>query len=119
MTRQEFSGVRDLTFSGWVRKELPDSSTGFMVADLDFILQNYKTKKLMLLEIKTRNAELRPWQYNLFKNLDRWIAKGIDLDWRYLGFHRIKFQNTFFNDGKCFYDDNEISEDDLRQELSF
>jgi len=45
MTRKEFSNIRDLTFSQWIRNNLPDSSCGYMVSDLDFILQNYKTKK--------------------------------------------------------------------------
>ena len=90
MTRQEFLGNRDLTFSGWVRKNLPDSSKGLMISDLDFILQNYKTKTLMLLEVKTRNSDLKTWQKKLFENLNKWTAKGIDDGWNYLGFHIIK-----------------------------
>ena len=50
MTRQEVTGVRDLGFSNWIRKELPDSSTGFSASDLDFMLWNWKTKKIILLE---------------------------------------------------------------------
>ena len=45
MTRQENTGIRDLTFSGWVRENLPNSATGFMVTDIDFYMYNYKTKK--------------------------------------------------------------------------
>lgn len=45
MTRKEFSGTRELLFSDWVRTKLPDSSTGFLVTDLDFIIFNYKYNK--------------------------------------------------------------------------
>ena len=104
MTRPEITGKRDLTFSQWIRDNLPDSSFGFMVTDLDFILYNYNTKKVMLLEIKTRNTNIRVWQRSIFDNFSKWIKRGIDDDWIYLGFHIIKFQNTFFNDGKCYLD---------------
>jgi len=119
MTRREITGIRELNFSGWIRKKLPDSITGFIVSDLDFIFENYKTKKIMLTEIKTRNSKLKLWQRILYENLDRWIKKGIDNDWQYLGFHTITFENTFFNDGKCFLDSKEISEQELILKLSF
>ena len=118
MTRQEITNTRDLTFSRWIRNNLPDSSTGLIVSDLDFILCNYKNKKLMLLEIKTRNAELKTWQSILFSNIDRWIKKGIDADWEYKGFHCLKFENTFFNDGRAFLDGHETTEEELIYLLS-
>ncbi|MCH8862636.1 MAG: hypothetical protein IID51_09005 [Proteobacteria bacterium] len=82
MTKQEVTGIRELKFSQWIRDNLPDSSTGFICSDLDFIIENYKTKKIMLLEIKTRNRELKTWQRILFNNLDRWISNGIDDGWQ-------------------------------------
>jgi len=119
MTRKEFSNIRDLTFSQWIRNNLPDSSCGYMVSDLDFILQNYKTKKVILLEVKTRCSNLKIWQKQLFGNLDKWIANGISEDWQYLGFHLIQFENTCFNDGKCFFDYKSINEKDLIVKLTF
>jgi len=119
MTRQEYTNTRDLSFSGWVRKNLPDSATGLMVSDLDFILQNYKTKTLMLLEVKTHNSKLKSWQSNLFKNLDRWIKNGIESDWNYLGFHIVKFENTFFNDGNCYFDTKCVKEEELKKIFTF
>lgn len=119
MTRREFSGKRDLTVSGWIRENLPDSSTGFLVSDLDFILYNYKTKRIMLLEVKQHGKEMATWQNNLFKNLALWISKGIDKDWNFLGFHSIKFENTDFKDGKCYYDHQEITEEELKHLLNF
>ena len=119
MTRPELTSKRDLTFSGWIREKLPDSSNGYMVSDLDFILYNYKEKICMLLEIKTRNSNLKDWQRRLFANLSKWIEKGIDSDWLFGGFHVVKFENSFFHDGKCWYDDREINEQELVKILSF
>jgi hypothetical protein len=119
MTRQELTNTRDLTFSGWIRNNLPDSSSGYMVSDLDFILYNYKTKQIMLVEVKTRNAELKTWQYNMFNNIEKWLEKGIDSDWNFLGFHVIQFENTCFEDGKCFFDNKETTEIELKSILSF
>ena len=113
MTRQEITNTRDLTFSNWIRERLPDSNTGFLVSDLDFIFENYKTKKVMFLEVKTRGADLRYWQTKLFNNLDRWIRNGIDDGWIYLGFHTVQFENTFFNDGKCYLEGKETTEQEL------
>ena len=118
MTRKEYTHTRDLTFSGWIRENLPDSSTGLLVTDLDFIVYNWKKKKILLLEIKTRNTPLKNWQQRLFDKLSKWIAKGIDDDWTYLGFHTLKFEKTFFNDGKCYLDNKLISEKDLIEKFN-
>jgi hypothetical protein len=118
MTRQEITGVRSLDFSSWVRKNLPDSATGFSASDLDFVLWNWKTKKVMLLEIKTRNSTPRIGQKIMWSNLNRWVKNGIDSDWTYLGFHLVVFERTSFDDGKCFFDNKEITESELIKKLS-
>lgn len=121
MTRQEQTGERDLTFSGWIRKNLPDSSTGFMVSDLDFILWNYKTRRMMLVEVKTHRAKMRFWQENLFNVLDellvistRLIKPPID----YRGFHCVRFEKTGFQDGRCMFDKQIVDESQLKAILS-
>ncbi len=119
MTRSELIGKRDLFFSGWIREALPDSSTGYMVTDLDFLLYNYKTKKIMFIEVKTRNSDVKTWQKMLFKNINNWVKKGIDEDWTYCGYHLIQFENTNFEDGKVYFDYNEVSEKKLQELLSF
>jgi hypothetical protein len=119
MTKPEITGKRDLSFSQWIRNNLPDSRIGFMVTDLDFILYNYKTKKVMLLEVKTRNTSLPTWQSNLFRHISSWIEKGINHGWQYLGFHIVTFQNTNFRDGKVLFDDEEVTEQELIKRLSF
>lgn len=114
MTRKEITGERDLWFSGWVRENLPDSSTGFLVSDLDFILWNYKSRRLMLIEVKTRGAKMRFWQENLFKVLDEILNIGSrTAGVEYLGFHCIRFENTNFVNGSCSIDGKVVTEQEL------
>lgn len=44
--------------SDWIREKLPDSANGFMVSDIDFVLFNYKTKKIIFIECKTHNKQI-------------------------------------------------------------
>ena len=105
-------------FNEWVRNNLPESNTGYAASDLDFILWNWKTNKIMLLEIKTHNRTIKTYQKIMFNLLNKWIKKGVDDDWTYLGFHLIVFENTSFEDGKCFLNNKEISEIELINFLS-
>jgi len=120
MTRKEKTASRehDLYFSNWIREKLPDSNTGYRCYDVDFVLWNKHLKKIMFVELKSYNSKPRPDQYLMFTFLNRWILKGIDKDWSYCGYHLIQFENTSFEDGKCFLDGNEILEDDLINFLS-
>lgn len=118
MTKAEITGIRPLDFSRWIRRELPDSSTGFSVSDLDFIIWNWKTKEVMLLETKTRNAEMRAGQRWMFENIAKWIAKGIDDEWTFKGFHFVKFEKTWFDDGWVFLNGEPVTEHELREKLS-
>lgn len=117
-TRKEITGIRDLTFNNWIRNNLPDSNTGFSASDLDFILWNWKTKKVIMLELKSRNSYPRKGQKMMWHKINNWMIKGVDDDWTYLGFHLIVFENTSFEDGKCFLNNKEISEIELINFLS-
>lgn len=119
MTRPEKTGIRPLEFSNWVRQNLPDSSSGYMVSDLDFILYNYKTKKLKLLEVKTRGSRMPEFQRCIFRDLSHWITRGIDGGWQYLGFHLLVFEKTSFDDGRVYLDGKEVTEAELVRKLSF
>jgi hypothetical protein len=121
-TRPEQSGERNLDFSGWVRENLPDSYDGFRVSDLDFILANVKTKKIMLLEQKIYAGKTRNWQKELFSYVNRWISTGIENenpDWEYLGFHTVVFEKTFPENGKIWFDGQLVTKEELRDKLSF
>ena len=85
MTRAEQTGKRDLGFSQWIRKNLPDSYTGYSVSDIDFMLWNWKTKKVMILEIKTRMSYPRKGQKMMFSLLNNWLIEGVADNWQYKG----------------------------------
>ena len=118
MTRTEQTGIRDLTFSGWIRKNLPDSNTGFMVSDIDFFMYNYKTQKCIILEIKTHNGTMKEWQRRMYSLISAWIEKGIDKEWKFYGCHVIIFEGTCFSDGLCRLDGRLVDEKELVKFLS-
>ena len=119
MTRPEITGERDLTFSEWVRENLPNSDTGWVTSDIDWYMFNYKTKKCCIVETKTRNANLTYTQEQMYSNISKWIGEGSKKDgWNFIGFFLVKFENTFFDDGKVYLNGKESSEVEIKQILS-
>ena len=118
MTRKENSGYRDLTFNNWVRENLPDSSTGFMVSDIDFFMYNYKTKRCMFLETKSHLSRMKEWQKRMYNTLSLWVENGIDKEWTFYGYHVLTFENTDFSNGKAYLDGNEATEQQIIDFLS-
>ena len=120
MTQQEHTGKRSLLFSVWIREKLPDSKTGFMVTNQDWIFWNYKERKLMLIEEKTRKGNISPW----FKRLIQEVlnpaltkyCKEAEIDYR--GYHLVQFENESPTDGKIYLDYREVSEEELQAFLS-
>ena len=117
MPRQEITGKRDLRVNNWVHKFYPNGCDGFTVTDIDLVIQNYKTKRIIFIETKTRNSEKSKFQIILFRNINRWLKQGIDKDWEYLGFYTIKFENTYFDDGKCWLNNIEVTQNELEEFL--
>ncbi len=109
---------RLLKFSDWIRKKLPDSKTGYLVSDIDFLLYNHKTKKVMLIEQKTKSNETTFSQRKMFNQLHHWLQKGIS-GYTYLGYHCITFQNYCFDDGDVFYDGWPSNEKEIKEKLTF
>jgi hypothetical protein len=120
MTRQEQTNKRSLAFSGWIRNKLPDSATGFCVTNQDWVLWNWKERKLMFVEEKTHTGELAPWFKRLIREvLDPAIKKyAEDNEIDYRGYHLLRFENEDPTDGKIFLDYREITEDELIDFLS-
>ena len=118
MTRQEITGWRNKDFSQWIRKNLPDSMTGFYVQDIDFILIDFRRKRVMLLEEKTHSRAISPAQENVMALIDRWLKNGVDNGWKYIGYYSIVFENTSPENGRIWFDGVEVDEDTLIQILS-
>lgn len=112
MTRPEHLNTRDLSFSRWVRQNLPDSSTGFSATDLDFIFWNWSPgrERMMIVEVKTRGASLSTGQKLHMRRMDNWLRAGIDnsyiygvdATWHYIGMFVITFEGTDFTDGRVW-----------------
>ena len=121
MTRQKYCGQSHEIFSQWIRDECPDSKTGYQVSDLDFILWNDRKKTLMLLEVKINNAAMKEWQAKLFRRLDALFYRvAPDAGIKYLGLHYVTFTGADcdFKNGECYFDNERVSEDQLRELLS-
>lgn len=114
------TGKRSLAFSKWIKRELPDSNTGFYVYNLDFILWHKDARKLIIIEEKTRFGELTKGFWMLITNVLapalRIYAAQNDIDFR--GFMFIQFENTCPSDGKIYLNDKEVSEEELKKILS-
>ena len=121
-TRPEMTGERNLDFSGWVKILLPDSYEGYRVSDLDWVLANVNTKKIMLVEQKNYGSKQKRWQRILFADIDKWISTGIAHDnrgWEYLGFHKVVFEKTYPENGRIWFDGRLVTKEELTNILSF
>lgn len=118
-TRQESSGQRSLDFSSWVRANLPDSKTGYMASDLDFLLYNYKTRKVALCEIKQYNKQIASWQMQMLSFLENCIKNGKPDGWEFIGLFVIRFEVMNFGDGRVWLNGDESSEEEIKKLLSF
>jgi hypothetical protein len=120
MTRQEQTNTRSLVFSGWIRNKLPASNTGFCVTNQDWVLWNWKERKLMFLEEKTCNGKLATWFNKLIHDVLHpaisKYSKENEIDYR--GYHLIQFENEGPEDGKILLDYREVSEQELIDFLS-
>lgn len=119
--RPEFSGDRSLAFSKWIRENCPDTSTGYVVENLDWLFHNYKNRILLIAEEKTHGGMLGTAQSKLFYGI---IEPSLRMycdshDIQFLGFHTIRFENTCPTDGAIFWDNKLISEETLKERLSW
>jgi len=104
MTRSEITGIRSLEFSSWIREMLPKSSTGFMVSNQDWVFWNYKTKKLLLAEEKTRGGNLAPWFGNFIRDVMNPALESYcpNHEIKYLGYYLITFEKDYPKNGKIW-----------------
>ena len=123
---------RNQDFSQWHTTNLPGPNTGLMIGNQDWIFWNYRTKKLMLCEEKCFGNFIDPkgWQFKLFRDvidpalsafcsMPRFLKQaGKECQIIYLGYHYITFENTSPDNGAIFWDNVEISKEELIERLS-
>ncbi len=116
----ERTNKRSSVFSGWIRKKLPDPKAGFCVTDIDWLFWNWRTRKLMLVEEKTKMGSISPWFRKFLQNvlnpaLKEYCAKN-EIDYR--GFHLLQFVNDGPEDGMILLNGKEVTEEELIKFLS-
>jgi hypothetical protein len=111
---KEVTGKRNLNFSKWVRESNP-GVYGFTANDVDFLLRNYRTKEIMVIEVKCYNGRMLDKQRLFYCDLHKILKSGCEAaGWKYKGVHLLQFENTCPADGKIYLDNKEITEDQLK-----
>lgn len=126
MTRQRNDG-HSTEFGLWLRKYGPDSrKQGLDIENLDYVVYNYLTGDLMVLEEKRHGSNLTHAQQDTFNILSQIIANGVTKPVKtkrgirlinYHGFHVVKFENTSPDDGWTEINGNRVSRDEVVQFL--
>lgn len=123
MTKQETYGIRSNRLSNFIRNNCPDSSTGFSCSDLDFILMNFETKDIMLIEEKLRGATPSYNQHKILEKINHWIKLGVLMDvdagWKFHGTHLLQFEKEDVGDGWIKIDKKLVTIEQLKKFLSF
>ena len=111
---------KDFAINNWLREKLPSGPQGLVISDLDFILYNYKTKRLMLIELKQYGREVEWWQKQLFNVLHTAMTYGLkNTKIEYLGFNLITFPKKDFTESETvLWNKEEIGEPELIRRLS-
>ena len=109
MTRQR-NDAHSTEFGLWLRVQPAiDSKLGFVATNIDYVWENYKTRKWMIIEEKRHGATVTWSQGKQFKRLDD-ACQGAP---GYCGFHVLRFEKTSPDDGKIWLNDIEITKDAL------
>lgn len=95
MTRPEITGVRNLAFSGWMRRKLRDSKLGLSIHDLDGILDDYERKLVMLIEAKSHWGKVSFSQRSTHALVDKALRLASQaLGYQYWGYHVIRLSGN-------------------------
>lgn len=122
MTRKRID-KHSTEFGIWIRDQPEvDSFKGYRNYNLDIIWwhkegYNKEPKKWMLIEEKRYMASLKGDQKTTFNWLHNKIMKINDIT--YQGFHLLQFEKTSPEDGKIFWDNKEITKNELLEILQF
>jgi hypothetical protein len=103
-------------FGLWLRQqESIDSRKGYVATNLDYIWRNYNTGLWMMIEEKRYGGAVKRFQKEIFDLLN-WCAKYHP---KFRGFHILRFEKTNPDNGRIFWDGEDISKERLIEILQF
>lgn len=95
----EFVSKYETFFQNRLFSNLPKSSDGVIISNIDFVICNYETKKFILVELKTKGNEMKPRQKWLYNMIHKRLMHTNDLDDRsFEGTYCIRFMGETFAD---------------------
>ena len=90
MTRPQLIAGLSTSVSRFIRQYAKASEGGLCVTNLDFVIEDFKQRKLMLLEEKTRNGTLGFGQRKTFQLLDGFLkSSASSVGYDYWGFYLL------------------------------
>ncbi len=80
----EFISRYEQFFSNRLFNNLPESSKGVIISNIDFVICNYLTKKFIIIELKTHWKQMesrQKWLYNMLHKRLKYSDKIDDRSW--------------------------------------
>lgn len=120
----EFISKYESFFQNRLFSNLPKSSEGVIISNIDFVICNYETKKFIIIELKTKWNTMKLWQKQLYNMLHKRLMKTNDLDDRlFQGTYCIRFMGENFSDPVFIQGTNikekRVDEETLRNTLYY
>jgi hypothetical protein len=111
-------------FSQWIRKTCKDSHLGLSVVNVDYILNEYKQKRLKIIEEKTHGKKIMDYpQTQVYKILDtalKYAEENLVFEYEYEGFFLITFSNTDPENSEFIYINGvSVTKEELLKFLNF
>ncbi len=116
MTRQR-NDSHSTEFGLWLRQqpEIDSKRCGYIATNIDYVWNNYKTGKWMLIEEKRYGRCVGFPQSDIFEL----VHNACVGDKNYCGFHILIFENTSPDDGWISLDGERVTKDELMSFLQF
>jgi len=112
----EEKGKYETFMQNWFYENLPNSEFWCIIQDIDFIIQNLKTKRFLIIELKTRWNKVTYSQRKFYSMLNKRLAKTNWSDWwTYVWTNLLSFEWDNFYDWKVTLNWNKTDEYQLQQ----
>lgn len=100
-----------------MHNNLPKSSEGVVISNIDFVICNYKTKKFIIVELKTKGNTMQPRQKSLYNMLHKRLMNWNKLDDRtFVWTYCIEFSWETFTDSIVYIQGTHINRKTVDEE---